>query len=86
MTSLACEMSTTNQTNSVSENSFPVVELKCDYYKPSYTIIFQMKSKNLRIKQFMPFNVFCSNNLKMFFILQSVGGNLEMQLIFKSFC
>lgn len=34
----------------------------------------------------MPFNMFCSNNFKMFFILQSVGGKLEMQLISKRFC
>lgn len=31
LTSLAREMSTAIQTNSVSENSFSAVELKCDY-------------------------------------------------------
>lgn len=38
------------------------------------------------IKLFVPFNVFCSSNIKMFFVLQSVGGKLEVQLISKRFC
>lgn len=35
LTSRACERSSINQTNSVSENTFSAVELKCDYWKHS---------------------------------------------------
>lgn len=82
VTFLSCKMSTITQKNSVSENSFSAVELKCDYYKR-----FLSSQAFLNKKEEFEFNNFCflmcfvPNTSKNVF--HSVGGKLEMRLISK---
>lgn len=50
LTSLACEMSSTNQMNSIPENGLPAVLLRCDYWNYFLSSqVFQVKNQGSKL-------------------------------------